>query len=212
MGTAAPGKRYVILSEKVSAATLLVVFTVLGLAYWNDRNRPPPIPAPVTKTIDSLDQTAPAFDSTVTTRLAEADRRAETDRRLARRERALQALADTLKARKDSLARDASEHPDSALAWRATYAAADSLATARQVIIDTLRTRVVELTVSRDSLRTVAVLALERLDVTTGVNTELRTAIAKLTTRKLWDYVAVGCGAGLRGPDCIVGLRIPLQR
>ena len=190
-------------------ACLLLVAS--GIRYWGHKPAPD-VPPAVTKTADSLRATAPAFDSAATAGLAGVDRQVDVDRRLAARERALRALDATLQARKDSLALAAAAHPDSALAWQAAYVAADSLATARQLRIDTLLVRVDTLTASRDTALVVAENALERLRVTEGVVVGLRAAVAKMRGRTPLDYVALGCGVGLRGPDCIVGVRIPLGR
>lgn len=168
-------------SEKLSAGMLILVLGVLGASWWQDHRAGSAIPAPTVKTIDSLEATAPVFDSVVTTNLAEADRRAEVDRRLARRERALRALADTLRARKDSLALDASQHPDSALAWRTAFVVSDSEAAALRTVIDTLHARVDTLTAARDSLRAVVTVTLARLDVASGVVVDLRAALIKAT-------------------------------
>lgn len=180
------------LPEKATAIVVLGVLAVLGLSYWNVPT-PPVIPDSTQTTMDSLEQTAPVFDSVVTNTVAAADRRAEVDRRLARRERALRALADTLRARKDSLALDAAAHPDSALAWRTAYVAADSEATALRTVIDTLRARVDTLTVSRDSLRALVTVTLERLDVTSSVVASLRAAIIRATECRWGGPLRIPC-------------------
>jgi hypothetical protein len=180
------------LSERVTAVTICVVLVLVGLSYFTD-DPTPPIPAPVQQTLDSLTETQPIFDSVVTNLMAGADRRAAEDRRLARKERALIALADTLRARKDSLALDASQHPDSAAGWRRAYVAADSEATALRVVVDTLHARVDTLTARGDSLHLVATLALARLDVTSGVVVDLRAAIVKATECRWAGRLALPC-------------------
>lgn len=201
------------LSEKAVAGTVIAILAVIGLSYCNDRSGPS-IPDSTATRIDSLEATAPTFDSVVTNQLAEADRRAAVDRRQALRERALQALADSLRARKESLAVEAAAHPDSASVWRAAYVAADSEAAALRTVIDTLRARVDTLITSRDSLRAVALLALERLDVTSGVVVDLRLAIVKATECRWGGPFRIPCpsrktafvsGLALAGTAALVG-------
>jgi len=179
--------------DRVAGVGLVLTLGLLGLICWHDRHPTPPIPPAVAARIDSLATTAPVFDSTVTTLLAGAERRAAEDRRLARKERALRALADTLGHRADSLALHASEAVDSAATWRGAYEARTVEAVALRVVVDTLHARVDTLTARGDSLHAVATLALERLDLTSGVVVDLRAAIVTATSCRWGGPLSLPC-------------------
>lgn len=200
--------------DRVAGVGLVLTLAVLVVLTYCPRPAPP-IPPPVQHTVDSLTATAPAFDSTVAVTLAREESLRAEARRMARAALRLTQAARTAQSRGDSLAavaRAAQGLADSAGAWRAAYDERTVEAAGLRQAVDTLTAESVALRFAADSARMVARVALERLAVTAGVVTDLRAAIAKLTTRKPWDYVAVACGAGVRGPDCVLGVRFPLGR
>lgn len=184
-------------SEKASAITLVLVLAVIGLKVWG-RPDQPAIPDSTRMTIDSLDRTAPAFDSAVTTKLADAERDRAEAARLATVRRQGEQRARTERARGDSLALvalAAESLVDSVRGWRAAYDARTAEAVQLRQVVDTLTREVALWHGVADSLRVVAHVALDRLDVTTGVNRQLRDAITKATTCRV--------GAGVLSLPCL---------
>lgn len=184
----------------------------IGVWFW--WRQPAPALSPVLEhRLDSLERTAPAFDSAVARQLADDRRRDAVERRLVAIATAATVRADSQRARADSLALAATLGTNDGASWRAAHdaRAAEALELRTRVAVDSAR--IDTLRTARDSLRYLADSILTpRLDVERATVKDLRGAVAKLTSRTVWDYVAIGCGYGIKGADCIVGARIPIGR
>ena len=197
-----------------TAIAAVVAIAAVAAGVWYMRQPPAPVIPPVLEhRLDSLDRTAPALDSAIAHQLANDRRRDAVERRLADSAKATTVRAERERVRADSLALAAAQGGNTAELWRAAHDARAAEVLELRTVITTDSLRIDTLRVARDSLRYLAdSILLPRLDIERATVRDLRVVVAKLTTRTVWDYVALGCGYGMKGADCIAGIRIPLGR
>ena len=175
------------LSEKASAATLLTVLTVLFFAWREDQR--PAIPDSTQTTIDSLASTQGDFDSVTTNTLAGVDRQASVVASLQKAVGRAKREADAQRRLADSLLALPRTEADSGPFWKQMHDTRLAENVALRQVVDSQQSQIDTLTAGRDSARVVARLALERLDVTSGVVVDLRASITKLTTCRIGSGV-----------------------
>ena len=182
------------LSEKANAGLLLVVFTALGLAIWQDRQTEPAIPDSTRITSESLKVTAPTFDSVTTNTLAGVDRQAATITSLQKAVGRANRQADAQRARAESLLALPRIEADSGPFWKQLHDVRLAENSALRQANDSLSTIVDTLASTRDSLRSLLTVTRQRLDATTGVNASLEASIVKLTTCRIdLGLIALPC-------------------
>lgn len=186
-------------------AGLVALFVVLAVAYFLSSNPKPP---PSLATHDSLVLERPHVDSVIAEHADSARARikiVDVGQDAARQSAAVAAAAMH---RADSLAAIATTLPAMRAAYDSLHRGYDSLGMA-------LRR---EQRATSDALGASAFWQLAYLADSTARQADRRDAdrlaadLKRATSRKWQDYVAVACGVGIRGAECLVGVRVPIGR
>lgn len=184
--------------KRVGAVVAVGILLVLGLSLWHRS-----VPA----SLQSFDSLVVTRDSVNAEIHAPVDSGASRTRLVYVRQDNAQTL-ERLAQQQDSLAGLAVKAQDYEQAYSHEHARADALQARGDTLAKALEDALVASAYHLTAYLADSTQRAKEWRVATALASDLRRA----TKRKALDYVAVGCGYGLSGPTCFVGVRVPLGR